>query len=93
MINKKMYAFLFIVLLSFVSLSTFPTASFVEIPSESVVECVEQENNTEREAKEFSYLSFDSSYSISESKLDLTYKDKIYNLQINNNLLRPPIFS
>jgi len=93
MINKKMYAFLFIALISFVSLSVFSPASFTETASKNLIECVEQENNIEREAKEFSYLSFDLNFDISEAKLDLMYIDKIYHLQINNNLLRPPILS
>jgi len=92
MINKKIYTFLLIALVSFVSLSMFTPSSFVESASKSSVECVEQTNNIESEAKEFSYLSFDSNIVICEAQLNLTYKEKINSLQITNNLLRPPIF-
>ena len=93
MTNKKIYTFLLVALLSFVSLSIFSTAGLVESATENAVEYVEQKTNIESEAKEFSYLSFDLNFNISEVKSYITYQDKIYTIQIINNLLRPPIFS
>ncbi|EDZ63081.1 hypothetical protein SMGD1_2126 [Sulfurimonas gotlandica GD1] len=71
----------------------FPSASFIEVASEKTIECVEQINNIESEIKEVSYLSFDLSIDICEVQSYITYKDKIYTIQISNNLLKPPIFS
>ncbi|WP_455757520.1 hypothetical protein [Sulfurimonas sp.] len=93
MINKKIYTFLFIALLSFVSLNTFAPASFVESTSKSTIESVEQKNNIEREAVDSSNLLFDLDIAIYEVQLDITYKDKIYSLFLSDNPLRPPIFT
>ena len=93
MINKKVYTFLLVALLSFVSLSMFPVAGIGESATENAVEYVEQKNSIETEAKESSYLSFDLNFNVYEDKSYITYKDKIYTQQISNNLLRPPIFS
>ncbi len=93
MINKRIYVFLFIALLSYVSLSMSQSAGFVESTLDNAVECVEQKNNIESEFKEVSYLSFDLSIDIFEVQSYITYKDEIYTIQISNNLLRPPIFT
>lgn len=93
MINKKIYTFLLIALLSFVSLSMFPTAGLFESASENTVEYVKQKTNVESEAKEFSYLSSDMNFNICKVELYIAYQDKIYTIQTSYNLLRPPIFS
>lgn len=93
MINKRIYAFLVIALLSFVSLSVLPSVGFIQSTSESAIECVEQKNTIESEAKDFSYLSFNSNFAMRKAELNIMHKDKIYTLPISDNLLRPPIFS
>lgn len=93
MINKKIYTFVFIALLSFVSLSISPAANLLESTSESAIECVEQKNSVESETKEFSYLSLGVNFDIYEIKSYVTGIDVISTMQISNNLLRPPIYS
>lgn len=88
-----MYPFLFIALLSFLSLSMLSYVAFVESPSKSAIECVEQKNNVVSETTDTSHLSCDLNFARYESQSDITYQDKIYSLLLSDNRLRPPISS